>query len=771
VTRVYGPRLAALAAAFALLVVPSAQADHPSADGAEPAVGLAHMREHAKIFRAQARARARWRRMTPAERRETRRDARRRAQRIHVRARAATAGPASDVGQWALPFTLSQNYRGYAIHAAMLRTGKVLMWGYPLNVEQAAFRGNESYAWLWDPSKGYGVHAVEDVTPLDAGGHNISIYCSGMSFLPDGRVLVVGGTLSWGNDDPDDEYTEFTGLNKAIVFDPIGETWTEIPRPAGSHGRWYPTQTLLPDGRTFVISGLSDLAPGGILNDAHEIYDAQSNSFTLLTSSAQRRDTELYPHLFTMPDGKLLLAGPDTEDSARLDPDAANPWTELPRPAVQRIGGNAVLMPEGPAGSSRVLQIGGQPYGQDPWASTELIDLDAAAPAWASGPALNVRRVYPNTVQLPDGSMVTVGGNSRNLWPPPERQVELYDPVTNSWRTGPAQVETRAYHSTALLLPDGRVLSTGDDLNPTQTGLRADSSPDETGEIYSPPYLFKGPRPVIDRAPDAVRWNVPFAVDTDEDIDAGVLMAPSAVTHGNDMNQRVVPLATMGEQPGEGLTLQSPPSANVAPPGWYMLFLLRDGVPSVARWVRLDAAAPDAQILPTPDTDPDPDPDPDPRPDPLPDPLPDPPAPPTPDPGPVPSPDPAPDPVPDPPETPVSDPELPDFSGPALRLGFAERTWLRRLRRDGMLRVRVTVDEPASVELALFRGGRRVGRVRAKLRAATSRSLVVRPREEALRWLRRTKAPKLRFSAVAVDAARNDTAWTRVLRPTGRRRS
>ena len=87
-----------------------------------------------------------------------------------------------------------------------------------------------------------------------------------------------------------------------------------------------------------------------------------------------------------------------------------------------------------------------------------------------------------------------------------------------------------------------------------------------------------------------------------------------------------------------------------------------------------------------------------------------------------------------------------------------------------MLRVTVLVDEPADVELALFRERRRVGRVRAELPAGTTRSLAVRPRAGVLRWLRRTKAPKLRFSAVAVDAARNDTAWTRVLRPTGRSR-
>ena len=147
-----------------------------------------------------------------------------------------------------------------------------------------------------------------------------------------------------------------------------------------------------------------------------------------------------------------------------------------------------------------------------------MIDLADPAPTWGSFPALAVQRQWANTVQLPDGSMVTIGGTDKVDGSTSEHAVELYDPATGSWRTGPSQVETRAYHSTALLLPDGRVLSTGDDRNPP--------SPDDTGEVYSPPYLFKGPRPEISSAPEAFRWNVPFGVGTAGDIDSAVLIAP-----------------------------------------------------------------------------------------------------------------------------------------------------------------------------------------------------------------------------------------------------
>ena len=744
------------------------------------------MRQHAKIWKMQAKARARWKRMSRAERRRALRRERRTLRRTYVRAR-ASAGEPSDVGSWDLPFVMTSNYEGYAIHAAMLHTGKVLMWGYPIHVDQVAFRGNESYAWLWDPSKGYGPDSVESVTP-EVGGQNVSIYCSGMSFLPDGKVLVVGGTENWGVNDPN--YTEFAGLNKALLFDPVTETWEDLPRPAGSHGRWYPTQTLMPDGRTFVISGFTEEEPGGILNDGHEIFDPIAKTFTLLDSPAQQRATELYPHLFTMPDGKLLMAGPNPGDSAILDPakladPSVNPWTNLPQLANQRIGGNAVLLPEGPAGSTQVAAIGGRPYTGMPPELNELIDLDAQSPSWGSFPGLEHPRSYPNTVQLPDRSMVTVGGDDRRDWPEPphERTVELFDPITQTWRIGPNQVETRAYHSTALLLPDGRVLSTGDDFNPTGVnGTRAESSPNDTGEIYSPPYLFTGkPRPAISSAPTAMRWDVPFGVQVAGDIDEAVLIAPAAVTHANDMNQRLVPLLTVAEHSNAGVTLKSPPSANVAPPGWYMLFLVNDGVPSIAKWVRLDGSAADVPAVPAQFPDPDPDPEPDPDPDPTPDPDPDP----TPDPGTA-DPGTADPGTTDPGTTDpgttdpgTTDPgtgetpggeELPDFAGPRLRLRFAEDGWLKRLRRYGKLRVRVTVDEPATVAFKLIRNGKSVARARVEMTRAGSKRLDLKPRRSALRWLRRARKPKLRFSVIAVDAAKNDTAWTRLLKPAlGRR--
>ena len=139
--------------------------------------------------------------------------------------------------------------------------------------------------------------------------------------------------------------------------------------------------------------------------------------------------------------------------------------------------------------------------------------------SWKGDSPLNVPRSYQNTVLLPDRSMVAVGGgvgesvadgkyaidpNGR------QRQVELYSPATGKWRLGPAQVEDRGYHSTAILLPDGRVWSAGDEKHPLEPG--GGWALTDTAEIYSPPYLFKGPRPRILTAPSQVSWGHEFTV-------------------------------------------------------------------------------------------------------------------------------------------------------------------------------------------------------------------------------------------------------------------
>ena len=215
--------------------------------------------------------------------------------------------------------------------------------------------------------------------------------------------------------------------------------------------------------------------------------------------------------------------------------------------------------------------------------------FDEARPTSAAtpGPNLAQARAHHNTVLLPDGSMVSIGGGygKRNddlrLSGPEHLPVEIWNPASNTWRLGPAQAYKRAYHSTALLLPDGRVVSAGDDRDPTKDPARQT----DVAELYEPPYLFApGPRPTITNAPTATSWNQPFTIRTDSPIARAVLVAPGATTHANDMHQRHVELRINATAAGANLI--APPDANVAPPGHYMLFALSaTGKPSIAKWI------------------------------------------------------------------------------------------------------------------------------------------------------------------------------------------
>ena len=170
------------------------------------------------------------------------------------------------------------------------------------------------------------------------------------------------------------------------------------------------------------------------------------------------------------------------------------------------------------------------------------------------------------------------------MTPPCTATSSCTTPPPASGRLGPAQDELRTYHSTALLLPDARVMSAGDD------GYGGSSN--DTAEVYEPPYLFRGPRPTIVSAPAQVGYGETFTVDTSTDATKAVLMAPAAVTHANDMSQRNV-AAGGHRRPGGAAHRDRAAVPALAPPTYYMLFVLNAaGVPSVAKFVRLKFGSP-----------------------------------------------------------------------------------------------------------------------------------------------------------------------------------
>jgi hypothetical protein len=531
-------------------------------------LGPEHAAEHA-IARELARRQARFASPSGMKRTLAVRDSSALDDRTTAPAAPAVKPDPAVVGRWTPKFPIPS----VAVHAVMLATGKVLYFTGP----------SIGHAYLLDPV----THTTENVDPPSLPGQSTpaNIFCAGQSLLADGRVLIVGGTLDFR-----------VGLKTIFTFDPFTKTWTR--HPDMRHGRWYPSQVLLADGRTAVLDGLDERGQP-YTNPDLGVYDPASDSVDLAAergTPGQPPTGGLYPHLFLMPSGRVLVAGPQRQDSWFFESRAGDAfsWEDAPDLATRRTWASGVLMPGGTEGSSRVELIGGADYEalldsgtSTPLASTEIFDEQNPGAGWTAGPSLNVARAHQNTVLLPDGSMATVGGgygilsgDRRTGDPALHRQIELYDRASDSWRLGPPEDELRTYHSTALLLPDARVLSAGDDVNGGSTS--------DTGEIYEPPYLFKGPRPTIESAPSTIGHGSTFTVRTPDHVAKAVLIAPGAVTHANDMNQRYIPLNLSQRADGKGVDLVAPASPNVAPPGYYMLFLLSDdGVPSVAKFVRL----------------------------------------------------------------------------------------------------------------------------------------------------------------------------------------
>ena len=449
------------------------------------------------------------------------------------------------VGAWDPPFSLPL----IAIHSVVLPTGKVLLFSAEHGVPGI-------HGWILDPA----TLALTNVPPPSPWNPD----CAGQSFLPDGRLLVAGGTVS---------FTPLTGTKLAYTFDPFTEQWTRIADMA--RGRWYPTCVTLEDGAIATLSGLSDVP--STPNPDIELWDpAGAATWQLLGQKA----LPYYPLLHLMPSGKVFMAGPSPLTET-YDPDA-NTWTPVDDTNFPgRYEACSVLLP---STLNRVMLIGGYNGSGQPTSSVEIIDLAAVTPQWRGTAHMAFARMEHNAVLLPNGKVLVIGGRSDNdATPTPVMTPEIFDPSGETWTAAAPHSVPRRYHSTAVLLPDGRVLAAGGDFQPS-------------GEIYSPPYVFNGPRPAIDFAPPTITYGSTFPIQFTGTASAHsmVLMGLPAVTHSNNMTQRYVSLGTISS-PGGTVVIPAPSSGKVAPPGFYMLFVVdSNGVPSVSRMVRIVAPAANA---------------------------------------------------------------------------------------------------------------------------------------------------------------------------------
>jgi len=439
-----------------------------------------------------------------------------------------------------------------AIHSQVMPNGKVLLWAYPRSTVG-------TWAVVLDP-------ATRTFTNVSM-SYQRDAFCSGNDLLPNGDVFLTGGHQYHGQNPSTHE--DDTGSPDTDTFNPATETWTQ--GPPMDQARWYPTNLELGNGNILMFAG--QVKPGKMAATVQE-YDPATNKMSTLPATADRVQP-VYPRMTLLPNGKILDSEPN-KGTELFDP-ATDRWSWLGNTQLgqARSEGNTVLLP----GLNKVLIVGGRNGKTGATNTAEVIDFSKANPAWHYTRPMRYARAYANGVLLADGTVLEVGGGTGGTYTSPVRTAELYNPATATWSTMATQTAPRIYHSTAVLLPSGQVLSAGMDSGTYQS----------TAEIYSPPYLFHGPRPKISSAPSSVAYRESFAVSTPDasGIKRVALVKPSGATHALGQDQRYVEVSFTRTSRTE-LTVTAPPDGNHAPPGWYMLFIVNShGVPSVASWVRV----------------------------------------------------------------------------------------------------------------------------------------------------------------------------------------
>ncbi|MFO0968645.1 MAG: galactose oxidase-like domain-containing protein [Gemmataceae bacterium] len=505
------------------------------------------------------------------------------------------------VGEWSP--VLDKKNSGWtvvAIHAAMLHTGKVLVWPR-IQLDGEVTKENpkphsktplrpkaEGYPHLWDPA-----HPMDKM--VETAGPPYNIFCSGHAFLPDGRLFVAGGHM-WAN---------FWGDGRVTIYDPAKNTWTS-GLPAMNLPRWYPSCVTLASGDILVEGGTYYSDPVKV-NRLPQVWLTRGDLKKPWRDLTNIPDDDIapgivpfYPFLHVAPNGKVFRAGPNTK-TGYMDTAGAGKWEPVGDRTFERDRdyGSSVMYQQG-----KVLAVGG---GFPPTASAEVIDLNNTRPVWqhpadvVSPPAherhhSGRRHVFVSggaeqrNFMIKDTKTGKVSGPSLNDATAAVLNTELWNPHTERWIPMAAQSVPRLYHSTALLLPDGKVLSAGGG-EPGGDTAKGFGPSYPNAQIFSPPYLFRGPRPVVTSAPAAVKYGQQFEVKTPDAAhirrsDGVTWIRLGSATHARNFDQRLVYPAyypTAGS-----VFVTAPPSPSMAPPGHYMLFILNDkGVPSMAKIIQI----------------------------------------------------------------------------------------------------------------------------------------------------------------------------------------
>lgn len=516
------------------------------------------------------------------------------------------------------------NLKTVPVHITVLPNEQILYWGRDKQADHVTGgdqwdMGDRSHTYLWNP-----LDLTGGVNSSPITNTTTNLFCSGHSFLPDGRLLVTGGHSR--HLESSRFAQEGIGETDVNIFDYRTNIWSLVPGPNGpsmSVGRWYPSNVTLATGETVISAGFKGNmtgTPSVGLNPHTDLYTASGQIRQYQATNVT--GFELYPFLFLNPNGQVFFAGAGPSPSWNFDPaGTTGSFTQGPSFDFQHNGGSAAMYEPG-----KILMVGGfTPIDTQIRTMAHTIDLKNSSPTWTEVTSMHSNRTYPTATVLPDGKVLVTGGTKCTGGPRIDcvmsgttpvgaaTRPELWDPATNKWtflarspvRPNYPDGIPRSYHSIAILLPDARVLVGGGGLPAaggevvngikcrdfTNTNADCLKFGHKDVEYYSPPYLFdangnEAPRPSITSAPNTLTYGTTFNVSfsSSSTVNSVVLIRLPSVTHTVNFDQRRVVLNSVATS-STNLSVTAPVDPKDCPPGPYMLFLMSNGVPSKAKIV------------------------------------------------------------------------------------------------------------------------------------------------------------------------------------------
>ena len=493
-----------------------------------------------------------------------------------------------------------------AAHAALLHTGKIIYFSGNEYDQSRHDQGDFDHTRLFD---------CDTLRVTRAASPGTDVFCCGHALLEDGRLLVAGGTEAFPFEVEGMHHIHFPGLRDAWLFSAGSEEWVKAAdmnfqpgRLRTGGGRWYPTLVTLGTGEVAAMSGhpSADDTRASHDNQSPETFSQSPLPAGSWTQRGPNQDEirtkSYYPRLHVLPDGQVFSSTPLLSNmNASWSPISQqwHPVCEEPPDGLYQngYGASSVMLPllADQGYRPRILWLGA--------AQPRILDLSDSNPEWVPTAPRTLdgtpERQNVNAVLLPTGEVFVCGGieatfdadgNYQSLDADAVLAAECYKPATDQWVTLPAAQVARNYHSVALLMPDGRVWTAGSSIDAARGAEHAQ----QQIEIYEPAYYRETRPEVIGPLPTAVNYGATFALFSPQasTVTEVVMVRAGSVTHSFNSDQRLVGIdfhrrdnLRLGAQE---LLITAPPDGSIAPPGYYLLFLLNEHkIPSLGHFVQV----------------------------------------------------------------------------------------------------------------------------------------------------------------------------------------